>query len=169
MESKVLCLYALDVLGPCGNLQLIGFMVETDIMNYFDLQTALYQLRDAGQVARTPQTADDLYQITQSGQETLRLFLQRAPRSAMAAIDRVGPDFRRRILEQRERSARIVHDEHNEYHVILQVTEQQLPLISIDLSLPTPELAARFRDRWAERAQEIYDFIIGRLAGEDRA
>ncbi len=168
VPRKLLCLYALKVLGPCGNLQLISFMMQTDIMNYFDLQTALYELRDAGQVARTPQTADDLYEITQSGLETLKLFEGRAPQSAMDAIDAQGPEFRRRIHLARERSARITHENHNEYHVQMQVVEQNMPLISIDLSLPTAELAARFRDRWSDHAQDIYDFIIDRLAGEDR-
>lgn len=169
VPRKVLCLHALKVLGPCGNLPLISFMMQTDIMNYFDLQTALYELRDAGQVARTPQTADDLYEITPSGLETLALFAGRAPQSAIDLIDQQGPDFRQRIQTARERRARIIHDQHNEYHVQMQVMEQEMPLISIDLSLPTAELAARFRDRWSDNAQEIYDFIIGRLAGEDRA
>ena len=44
-----------------------------------------------------------------------------------------------------------------------------MPLMTLDLSLPTAELAARFRDRWMDSAQEIYDFIITRLAGDDPA
>ena len=62
--------------------------------------------------------------------------------------------------------ARIVHDEGNEYHVNMQIVEQRMPLMSIDVSLPTAELAARFRDRWVGAAQDIYEYIIGRLAGE---
>ena len=63
IERKMLTLYSLKKLGECGNLQLIAFMLECDIMNYFDLQTALFDLRDAGQAARSPQVADDLYEI----------------------------------------------------------------------------------------------------------
>ncbi len=169
VESKVLTLHALQVLGRCSNLQLIGFMAQTDIMNYFDLQTALYALRDAGQVVRSLQAADDLYEITSSGLETLALFSGRAPKSAMDLIDAAGPDYRARIHLEREKSARIIHDQANEYHVLMQVVEQNMPLISINLSLPTAELAARFRDRWPEHAQAVYDFIIGRLAGEREA
>lgn len=169
VESKVLTLHALRVLGQCSNMQLIGFMVETDVMNYFDLQTALYALRSAGQVARVQQAADDLYQITPAGLETLALFAARAPQSALALIDEAGPGYRARIHLEREKSARVIHDEHNEYHVLMQVMEQQMPLLSIDLSLPTAELAARFRDRWPGNAQAIYDCIISRLAGEGEA
>ena len=62
-----------------------------------------------------------------------------------------------------------MHDEGNEYHVSMQINEQKMPLMTLDLSLPTAELAARFRDRWMDSAQEIYDFIITRLAGDDPA
>ena len=51
----------------------------------------------------------------------------------------------------------------------MQINEQKMPLMTLDLSLPTAELAARFRDRWMDSAQEIYDFIITRLAGSDQA
>ena len=49
----------------------------------------------------------------------------------------------------------------------MQVVEQRMPLMTIDISLPTAELAARFRDRWVGAAQDIYEYIVGRLAGEE--
>jgi hypothetical protein len=169
IARKVLTLYALDRLGECGNLQLIAFMIDTDIMNYFDLQTALFDLRDAGQVARSPQVADDLYEITPAGEEALALLSSLAPQSLLDKVDETAPLFRERISREREKSARIVHDEGNEYHVSMQINEQKMPLLSIDLSLPTAELAARFRDRWMDNAQDIYEFIIRRLSGEGEA
>ena len=94
VERKVLTLHSLKALGECGNLQLISFMTQTDIMNYFDLQTALLDLRDAGQVVRTPQTADDLYEITQAGEEALLLFSSRVPQSLMDKVDELAPAFK---------------------------------------------------------------------------
>lgn len=166
VERKVLTLHSLSVLGECGNLQLISFMSQTDIMNYFDLQTALIDLRDAGQVVRTKQTADDLYAITPAGEEALRLFSSHIPDRLLDKVDEAAPRFKAEFLRQRELSSRIIHDGGNEYHVSLQINEQKMPLLSIDLSLPTAELAAAFRDRWQEHAQDIYSFIIRRLGGE---
>ncbi len=168
IQRKVLTLHTLRALGECGNLQLISFMVENDIMNYFDLQTALYELRDAGQAARTPQAADDLYQLTPAGEETLNMFLERAPQSLVSRIDEAAPSFRARFDEEREKSARISHEGQNEYHVTMEIMERRMPLMRIDLSLPTAELAARFRDRWPAGAQDIYDFIIKTLAQEEQ-
>ncbi len=164
IERKVLTLYSIKQLGECGNLQLISFMTECDIMNYFDLQTALFDLRDAGQVARIQQVADDLYEITPAGEEALQMFLSRAPQSLLDRVEMQAPVFRELFSRQREKSARIVHDAGNEYHVSMQINEQRMPLMTIDLSLPTAELAARFRDRWMDSAQDIYDYIIRRLA-----
>ena len=138
-------------------------------MNYFDLQTALIDLRDAGQVVRTPQTADDLYAITPAGEEALRLFISHVPQRLLDRADESAPAFREKFDKEREMSSRIVHEGGNEYHVSMQINEQKMPLISIDLSLPTAELAAAFRDRWQSQAQEIYSFIIDRLGGGPEA
>ncbi len=169
IQRKVLTLHTLKTLGECGNLQLISFMVENDIMNYFDLQTALYELRDLGQVARTPLAADDLYQLTPSGEDTLSMFLQDAPASLVERVTQAAPLFKQRFSQEREKSARISHEGQNEYHVTLEIMEQNMPLMRLDISLPTAELAARFRDRWGDSAQDIYDFIIKRLAREEEA
>ncbi len=167
VERKVLTLHALDLLGECGNLQLISFMAENDVMNYFDLQTALYDLRSAGQVARVRQPADDLYRITGAGREALGLFLGRAARSGAEKVEKAAPAFRERFSRERELSARILHEGKNEYHVSMQIMEQGMALMSLDLSLPTAELAAAFRDRWSGKAQRIYDAVIRELSGEE--
>ncbi|HPA61307.1 MAG TPA: hypothetical protein PLS01_07050, partial [Clostridia bacterium] len=49
MERKLLTLQALQTLGSCNNLQLIAFMSENDLMNYFELQLSLYELTQRGQ------------------------------------------------------------------------------------------------------------------------
>ncbi len=169
VESKVLTLHALHLLGECRNLQLISFMVETDVMNYFDLQSALVDLRGSGQVSRTRQAADDLYRITDSGREALKLFLHRAAPSAVDRIAGAAPAFRERFMRERELSAYVFHGEGNEYHVSLQVSEGEMTLMSLDMSLPTAELAAGFRDRWQKSAQRIYDFIIRELSQQEDA
>ncbi|NLZ88923.1 MAG: DUF4364 family protein [Clostridiales bacterium] len=169
IQRKVLTLHALERLGACGNLQLIAFMAEYDLMNYFDLQTALFDLREAGQVERTRLPADDVYDITPAGRETLGLFASRVADSVLRAVDEAAPGFRERIRRERELSAVISHEGGNEYHVVLRIVEQQMPLMTIDLSLPTAELAAVFRDNWADKARKVYDAVIRELSGREEA
>ena len=104
-------LYSLHTLGGCGNLQLISFMVENDIMNYFDLQTALGDLRDTGQAVRTPMEADYLYQITPAGRRRCACFAPRAGQPAQAGGCRRACFPASAFTASGRCSARIVHDE----------------------------------------------------------
>ena len=40
-----------------------------------------------------------------------------------------------------------------------------MELMRLDISLPTAELADRFRAAWADKARAIYDFISVSLSG----
>ncbi|NLE69737.1 MAG: DUF4364 family protein [Clostridiales bacterium] len=167
VERKLLTLYALRELGPCNNLQLIAFMTENDLMNYFDLQLALYELAQRGQVLKEPVCGDERYTITPEGEQATELFVSRLGESALVKLRAAVPDFSERMRKERELFAQISHESRNEYHAQMGIAEGGMQLLRLDLSLPTAELADRFRAAWAENAREIYDFIINRLSGED--
>jgi hypothetical protein len=169
MESKLLTLYALRALGPCTNLQLITFMGETEVMNYFELQTALFELLHGGMVDKTALQGDDLYALTEHGEEAIALFETRAVSSIVSVIDEKAPAYRARWQREREVFARISHEGQHEYHVTMGVSDGEMPLMRLDLSLPTAALAERFRAAWQREAQGIYDHILSRLSGEGDA
>ena len=166
-EGKLLTLYALHELGPCSNLQLISFMAENDLMNYFDVQAALYDLALRGQVIKEKLPGDDRYTITPEGEEAISLFMGRLGDSALTRVELAAPAFREQLRRQRELHADISHEGRNEYHALMDISEGGMRLMHLDLSLPTPELADRFRASWAGKAREIYDFIIKSLSGEE--
>lgn len=167
MERKLLTLYALRALGPCTNLQLITFMGETEVMNYFDLQTALFELIRGGLADKTALQGDELYCLTPSGEEAIHLFAQRAVTSAASVIDDKAPTYRARWRLDREVFARIGHEDKREYHVTMGLTDGDMVLMKLDLSLPTAALAERFRAAWQQEAQGIYDHILSRLSGQE--
>lgn len=167
LERKLLALHALKELGPCNNLQLIDFMVSQDLMNYFDLQLALHELTGRGQLTREAVQGDERYAITPSGEEAIALFIGRLGDSALTRMDAAIPAFKERLRRERELFAAISHEGRNEYHAKLGVREGSMDLLKLDISLPTAELAGRFKDAWEHRAREIYDFIIERLSGQD--
>ena len=167
VESRMMILLALDRLGASSNLQLISFFFETDLMNYFDLQTALYDLLVGGLADKTALQGDELYTLTQAGEEAIALFSQRAVTSATAIIDDKAPEYRARWQREREVFARISHEGQHEYHVTMGVSDGEMPLMQLDISLPTATLAERFRAAWQREAQGIYDHILRRLSGEE--
>lgn len=167
LERKLLTLLALQALGPCSNLQLIDFIAQSGLMNYFDLQTALHELSLAGQVIRTQVPGDAVFTLTPEGEEAINLFVSRLGESAREQVAAAAPAFREQMRKDRELYAQISHEGRNEYHAQLGIAEGSLHLLRLDLSLPTAELAGRFRDAWAEKARDIYDYIIATLSGED--
>ncbi len=169
VERKLLTLYALRALGPCTNLQLITFMGETEVMNYFDLQTALFELIRGGLADKTALQGDERYCLTPSGEEAIGLFAQRAVTSAAELIDQMAPAYRARWQREREVFAGISHEGKHEYHVSMGISDGEMPLMRLDLSLPTAALAERFRAAWQQEAQGIYDHILSRLSGQEEA
>lgn len=167
LERKLLTLYALSELGPCNNLQLIAFMSENDLMYYFDLQLALYELAQRGQVIREPVQGDERYTITPEGEQAITLFITRLGESALDKVRAAVPAFSEKMRRERELFATISHESRNEYHAQMGIAEGGMELMRLDISLPTAELADRFRAAWADKARAIYDFIIETLSGED--
>ena len=167
LERKLLTLHALRELGPCNNLQLIAFMADSDLMNYFDLQSALFELTRRGQLNKEPVRGDDRYTITPLGEEAIVLFIGRLGESALDKVKAAVPAFKERMRKERELFANISHEGRNEYHASMGIAEGGMQLMRLELSLPTAELADRFRAAWAEKAREIYDFIITGLSGEN--
>lgn len=166
VESKLLTLHTLHELGPCTNLQLIAFMSQSGIMNYFDLQAALYDLAQRGQVIKEPVRGDDLYTITPMGEEAIGLFLGRLGESVLYKADAAVPAFKEQMRRQNELFSFVSHEGRNEYHAEMGIMEGNMPLIKLDISLPTAELARRFSDSWQSKARDIYDFIFQALSGE---
>ena len=165
VERKLLALYALRALGPCSNMQLITFMGETEVMNYFDLQTALYELLVGGLADKQAISGDERYSLTESGEAAIGLFEARALASVTALIDDKAPEYRVRWQREREVFARIGHEGQHEYHVRMGVSDGEMPLMTLDLSLPTAALAERFRAAWQKEARGIYEHILSRLSG----
>lgn len=168
-ERKLLTLYAVKQLGPSLNLRLIAFMADGDLMNYFDLQTSLYELTEGGQLSREEALGDYLYRLTPLGEETLALFDTRVRPSLKEKAQALAPEHRQQARQEKERHARVHHEGKNEYHAKMGLSEGGFSLLTLDLSLPTAELAQRFADAWPKHAQAVYDFILHRLSGGEDA
>jgi hypothetical protein len=169
MERKLFTLQALQTLGSCNNLQLIAFMTENDLMNYFELQLSLYELTQRGQVTKEAVPGDDRYTITPQGEEAIRLFSGRLGESALDRLKAAAPGFMERMRRERELFSDISHQGRNEYHARMGIFEGGMQLMKLDISLPTAEMAERFRLAWADKARDIHDYIIRQLSGEEEA
>ena len=167
-EQKLMVLYSLARLGPCTELQLLRFLFEHDLLNYFEMMFALNDLCDRGQAARTKKNAGFLYQITEAGREALALFGGRVPMSLKTLLDGTEAEWKNRFRQETQCRQQIVQTDRGEYELHLSVVEQDMDMLRLSLSLPTRELADRLAKRWPEKAGEIYDTVI-RILTEDEA
>ena len=168
-EQKLIVLDCLRQFGPCTELQLLQFLFDHDIMNYFDMMIALSDLCARGQAVRTKKRAGYLYQPTEAGVEALRLFGNRIPGSLESLISENAPALRQRFRQELHSQQDIRQTERGEYEVTLTATEQDLDLMRLYLTLPTRELAQQLAEKWPRKAAEIYETVIRILSeGEEQ-
>lgn len=165
-EQRLMVLYSLARLGPCTELQLLQFLFENDLLNYFEMMFALNDLCDRGQAARVKRHAGFLYQATDAGREALALFGGRVPMSLKTLLDETENEWKNRFRQEMQNQQQIEQTDRGEYELHLKVVEQDMDMLRLSLSLPTRELAERLARRWPEKAVKIYDTII-RILTED--
>lgn len=165
-EQRLVVLFALQHLAPCTELQLLQFLFEHDLMNYFDMMFALGDLCARGQAVREKKRAGYLYQLTDAGREALTLFGGRVPRSVKTLLEQTAPQWRRRFLQEAQYLQDIRQQERGEYELTLSVVEQEMDMMRLSLSLPSRELANQLAAKWPEKAGEIYETVIRLLSEE---
>ncbi len=167
-ELRLLSLYTLGSIGPCTDLNLLEFMTEYDLMNYFDLMIALNDLCRQGHAARFEQEAAWRYETTQAGRELLSLFSNRIAGSLRDKVDEHAAEWRERIRRERSTGASVRQTERGEYEVTLSLSDNGTSLVSITLSLPTSELARRMADNWKTQSGGVYATIVGLLREREK-
>lgn len=165
-EQRLVVLSALDQLAPCTELQLLQFLFEYDVMNYFDMMFALNDLCAGGQAVRTQKRAGSLYEVTDAGREALALFGSRVPASVKALLKEQSAAWRARFQAEAQALHEIRQTDRGECALDLTVVEQEMDMMRISLTLPTREMANQLAGRWPQKAAEIYETVI-RLLSED--
>lgn len=167
-ERKLYTLLALKELGSCTHTQLLYFMVENEIMSYFDLALALPELVNDGQAAKIAHPAESLYQITAAGLETVEFFSGKLPHSKVVMIHDQAPLWRERFAIEKEFSAKVVQQPGGEYVAQLRLVEGSFTVLSIDIPAPEHKMADRIAEAWPRHAGEIYQYLMDTLGEEPK-
>lgn len=162
-EQRLIVLCCLNALGPCTELQLLQFLFEYDVMNYFEMMFALNDLCDRGQAARTKKGAGYSYAVTAAGAEALLLFGNRVPPSVYTLLKKYGGEWKQRFRREAQNLAEINQTDRGEYALNLRVVEQDMDMMTLSFTLPTRDMARLIADRWPRRAAQIYAEIFRML------
>ena len=168
-EQKLIVLYCLDRFGPCTQWQLLQFLANRDLMNYFDMMFALGDLCARGQAVRSGKPTGGLYEITAAGREALGLFGGRIPKSAAALVDENAEALRAAFRQEAHSQQSIRQTERGDWEVSLSTAEQDAELMFLRINVPTRDLAQRLAERWPQKAAEIYETVFRLLSEEDNS
>lgn len=163
-QQRMIVLYALSRLSPCYDLQLLQFFGEYGLMNYFDMMFALVDLCREGQAVRTPRVNQNLYELTDSGREALRLLIGHVPLSVREQIDAHAQQWKERFSRELEYASEMENTERGEVKLKMYVMEQNMRMLEIGMSLPDEHTARSLQEKWPGIAGEVYGFIIRKLA-----
>lgn len=166
-EQRLIVLCSLHHLAPCTELQLLQFLFEHDLMNYFDMMFALNDLCARGQAVRLRKRAGYQYELTDAGREALSLFGGRVPRSIKALLEETAWEWRQRFHEEAQYRHHTEQTNRGEYELTLSVVEQEMDMMRLTLSLPNRELANQLAAKWPRKASEIYETVIRLLTEDD--
>jgi len=164
-DRKLYTLLALRELGSCTHMQLLYFMVENDIMTYFDLSLALHALVDEGHAAKIAHPADSLYRITEAGMEALSFFINRLAHSKVTLICEQAPAWRERFTREKQYVGKVTQNPGGEYLASLKLVEGDTTVLSIEIPAPEYKLADHLAKAWPQCAGEIYQYLM-RTLGE---
>ena len=165
-ERKLYTLLALKELGRCTHLQLLYFMVENDIMSYFDLALALHDLVSEGQATKVAHSSDNLYSITAAGDEALSFFINRLAYSKVTMIREKAPAWRERFQLEAQFAGEISQNQNGEYVAHLRLMDGNTVLMSLDIPAPERKLANALVKAWPQHAADIYQFVLSALGEE---
>ena len=167
-DRKLYTLLALRELGSCSHMQLLYFMVENDIMTYFDLSLALHELVNEGHAAKIAHPADSLYQITDAGREALSFFVNRLAHSKTTLICEKAPAWRERFDAEKQYAAKVIQNPGGEYVAQLRLVDGTTSILSLDIPAPERRLADQFVNAWPAHAGEIYHYLMNTLGEEGK-
>ena len=163
-EQKLLILLALRCLGGVTQLQLLRFMVEEDVMNYFVLQLNLCELEETGQVRLRHHALGSLYELTEQGRYTLESFDGRIPASRRQALEAGAARWKPQFRAEQQNQVDANRWEGGRRGLRLRRREGDSALRDLSLAVEKHVTEGELRKCWQRAAQEVYTTVTQALS-----
>ncbi len=162
--NKLIILYILNEVDiPLTKPQLSNIVLENNLINYFTLQQCITELDQYELIKKADNSKKDVYVPTESGLKTLKIFLDRIPKSIVNTIS----DYIEKNKDIIKKEAQIIADYtkqgESEYIVNLKVMENEIVLIDLKLSVVSSKQAKFICEKWTNSSQKIYKQIMDTL------
>ena len=166
-KNKLSLLYLFIVFDQrLSDNQLLSICTELEIMDYFDLNTCLSSLTDAGLTEKSEAINGVFYTITPIGISTYDFFKKQIPFSQREIIREYAEEHKDDILMQSRIFSEYMQLSEHQYRVIMKILENNLPIFEINLFAHTKAEAEHFAVTWRKKAMQIYQDTLSGLLKE---
>ena len=164
---KLIVLYTLNRSAhPMTNAQLSNLFLDNDYTTYFNLQEVLSEMIETSLLETEISNNVTYYHATERGQETLRYFSGDIPPAIREEISGYLKNHARQLRDDVQIHAWYKKTSGQDYIVHCRVQENDIPLIDLQLSVPSESSAQKLAENWKSRSQQIYESIIKQLSAE---
>lgn len=160
-ENRLILLRILSSIGPLSDTQLLVFVTDLSLMNYFTLHLNLSELEQQGLIEQFHHPYAMLFRITESGRYTMENFSKIIPQSRQKLLEKHAASYRDLFRSQQ----------------LMPVSESQLPdgsncirlrllekdLLVLDMQMKVDRHLSCLETRWQNTAPEIYRLISDTL------
>ena len=167
-ENKVLILYILDTVNkPITNDALYSIVSNAIDLNYFYFQQFLLDLIEAKYVVCYTKETQDVYELTESGKNTLDLTLDILPGIIKLRVDTNLKTNMEMFENAQSVVAEYIPKSENEYEVQCKIVEDNEIIFEIKTFAYSREQAQNIVDNWKQNAILLYPQLIGLLTKKE--
>lgn len=159
--NKLIILYLLSQVKLQLSLsQITQIILERGYTNYFSLQQYLNELEKSHFIATSKQNNTSYFEITDKGTEALDFFGSRIPDFIRRELEQFIEGNWRKLRSELDVFAEYTPNKTNEYIVHCKVTENNSPLIELNLSVGSKKQAIELCNKWKSEASSLYSEIL---------
>ncbi|WAW15218.1 DUF4364 family protein [Peptostreptococcus equinus] len=163
--EKLLVLYTLNnIKKDINSTQLTQIILETEVMDYFTLQTLVPKIIEANFITTYNKYNTDLYAITRSGMEVLIYFQNRIPDIFKKKIDAYLIENEEELYsEHLKKQANYIVQSDTTCIVTLLAIKGKNDMMSINLNVDNEEIAKSICNSWTNELSDKYEEILSIL------
>ncbi len=160
-ENKVLILYILNKINKSiNNSSLFKLVLSVKDMNYFYFQQFILDLTEARYISSHSVENDSVYEITDSGKETLTLMDDLVPGILKLKVDSNIKDELNELEEASSVTAEFVAHRENEFTVKCKIIEDNVTIFEVHSFACSRDQAKSVADNWKKNSSKIYPEIM---------
>lgn len=161
-EIKLIILYAVKSLRIGANYTILDYVISSSAnVNYFELEQYIKSLLQNGNISEVLADGENIFSITESGEETLGFFSHKIPGSIMTRLDEKISAINHKEASGNKVCADFVPVNENEYTVKFSMEEGGTVLLNLELYAGSKERAKNICKYLKTNTADFYKQING--------